>query len=555
MKRKNLLYFFIGLGVLVVLNVLAAQFFFRVDLTEDKRYTISPATRRLLENLDDQVFVTVYLAGDLPAGFQRLRTAVRERLEEFEVYGGRNIRFQFTDPLAVNDKRLRNRTLIELGRKGLKPTNVFDNEGGKRIEKVIIPGAVVQYGGKETSVMLLRGNQATKGLSAQQILNQSVENVEYELASAIKELTAKQKRRVGLIRGYGGPAPIQVADLINGLQENYDVYQVNLPGQPTLQGLDAVLVIKPDSAFTEADKYKLDQFIVNGGKALFFVDALKSDTLNKASTLVVPQDLNLGDLFFRYGVRLNDNMVQDLNAALIPLNVGRLGDRPQIQPMPWRFFPLVNTFSDHPTVRNLDAVYVRYAGSMDTVRAAGIEKTPLLFTSKYTKLVNAPVQVDFNEARQEPDPATFNAGNEPLAYLLEGRFRSLYANRITANDPRAKSFKSSGRPSRLVVCSDGDIPVNDIDPQTDRFLPLGLDRFSGNTFANKDFVLNLVGYLVEPAGIITARAKEVVLRPLDKLKVQNERIQWQVLNVGAPLVLIGLFGALHAFLRKRKFAG
>jgi gliding-associated putative ABC transporter substrate-binding component GldG len=381
-----------------------------------------------------------------------------------------------------------------------------------------------------------------------------VENVEFELASAIKQLAATQKRRIGLIKGYGGPSPIQLADLINGLQENYDVYQVNLPGQPTLQGLDAVLVIKPDSAFTEADKYKLDQFIVNGGRALFFVDALKSDTINRASTLVVPQDLNLGDMFFRYGVRLNDNMAQDLNAALIPLNVGRLGDRPQIQPMPWRFFPLVNTFSDHPMVRNLDAVYVRYAGTMDTVRAAGIAKTPLMFTSRYTKIITAPVQIDFNEARTEPDPATFSAGSVPIAYLLEGQFRSLYANRITAGDPRAKSFKPYGRASRIVVCSDGDIPINDIDPQTDRFLPLGLDRFSGTTFANKDFVLNAVGYLIEPGGIITARAKEVTLRPLDKLKVQNERIPWQLLNVGLPLVLIAVFGVLHAFIRKRKFA-
>lgn len=554
MKRKNLLYFFVGLGIIIVLNVLAAQFFFRVDLTEDKRYTISPATRQLLENLDDQVFVTIYLSGDLPAGFQRLQTAVRERLEEFEVYAGRNVRFQFTDPLAVNDKRLRNRTLVELDRKGLKPTNVFDNEGGKRVEKVIIPGALVQYKGKETSVMLLRGNQATKGVSAQEILNQSVENVEFELASAIKQLAATEKRRIGLVNGYGGPAPIQLAGIINGLQENYDVYQVNLPGQPTLEGLDAVLVIKPDSAFTEADKYKLDQFIVNGGKALFFVDALKADTINKATTLVVPQDLNLSDLFFRYGVRLNDNLVQDLNAALIPLNVGRLGDRPQIQPLAWRFFPLINTFSGHPIVRNLDAVYVRYASSMDTVRAAGIKKTPLLFTSKYTKIIPAPVQIDFDEARTEPDPAAFVAGNVPLAYLLEGRFRSLYANRITANDPRAKSFKPYGQASRIMVCADGDIPINDIDPQTDRFLPLGLDRFSGATFANKDFVLNAVGYLVEPGGIITARAKQVTLRPLDKLKVQDERLQWQLLNVGLPLVLIALFGVLHAFVRKRKFA-
>ncbi len=554
MKRKDLLPFFIGLGLIVLLNILSWRYFFRVDLTEDKRYSIAPATRQLLENLSDQVFVTVYLSGDLPAGFQRLQKATQERLEEFEVYGGQNIRFQFADPTAVEDKKARNRAILELARKGLQPSRIFDNEKGKKVEKLVIPGALVRYKDREVPVMLLRGNQATKGLSAQQILNQSVENVEFELASAIRRLAVKKKKRIGLIGGYGGPAPIGLADLITGLQENYEVYQVNLPGQPSLQELDVIMLIKPDSALREEDKYKIDQFIVHGGKALFFVDALQSDTVNRASTLAVPQDLNLTDLFFRYGFRLNENLIQDLNSAMIPLNVGQFGDRPQIKMMPWRFFPLVNTFSPHPVVRNLDAVLIRYAGSIDTVRAKGITKTPLMFTSKYSKVIGAPAQIDFNEASQEPDPKTFNAGSQPIAYLLEGKFRSLYANRITATDPRFKTFSEYNRPSKIVVCADGDLPVNELDPRTGQYLPLGLDRFSGVTFANKEFIMHAVEYLMDEKGLITARAKEVMLRPLDKGKVQHERLQWQLLNVGLPVLLIGIFGVLRSYLRKRKFA-
>ncbi len=554
MKRKDLLPFFIGLGLLILLNVVSWRYFFRVDLTEDQRYSIAPATRQLLEQLDDQVFVTVYLSGDLPAGFQRLQKATQERLEDFQVYGGRQVRFQFADPTAVEDKKARNRAIMELARKGLQPSRIFDNEKGKKVEKLVVPGALVRYKDREVPVMLLRGNQATKGVSAQQILNQSVENVEFALASAIRSLTVKQKKRIGLIQGYGGPAPIQLADLITGLQENYAVYQVNLRQQPSLQELDLIMLIKPDSAISEVDKYKIDQFIVYGGKALFCVDALKSDTVNRASTLAVPQDLNLTDLFFRYGFRLNENLVQDLHSAAIPLNVGQFGDRPQIRMMPWRFFPLVNTFSKHPIVRNLDAVYIRYAGTIDTVRANGITKTPLLFTSQYTKVTGAPVQIDFNEAQQEPDARTFNAGTKPLAYLLEGKFRSLYANRITATDPRAKTFSEFNRSSKIVVCADGDLAINELDSRTGQPLPLGLDRFSGVTFANKDFILHAADYLLDENGLITARAKEVILRPLDKLKVQNERFRWQLINVTLPLLLIGVFGVVRTYLRKRKFA-
>ncbi len=555
MKKKYLLPFFLGIGAIVLLNFLANQFFFRVDLTEDQRYTIAPATERMLEKLQEPVLITVYLQGSMPPAFKRLQTSVQEKLEEFKAYAGNNIRYRFEDITAEKDKKKLNERIYNLMQKGIQPTNLVDKEDGKTVERLVVPGAMVSYEGKETAVMLLRGNQRTKGLSSEQILNQSVENVEYELASAIRQLTNQDRKRIGIIQGYGNLRPIQMADLITSLQAYYNVFLVPMQKQPVLQGLDAIIIAKPDSAFSEADKYKIDQFVVNGGKALFFVDALKSDTILRGeSTLAIENDLNLDDLLFRYGVRLNRNVIQDLNSGAIPMNVGKFGEQPQIQLMPWRFYPLVNAFSKHPVVRNLDAVYLHYAGTIDTVKAAGIRKLPLMFTSPYSKVTAAPAKIDFNEARLTADPKQYQAGPQPVAYLLEGKFRSLYANRITPADPRFKTFKEYGQPSKIILCSDGDLPANEVDAKTGKPTALGFDRFMNTTFANKDFVLHAVDYLIDENGVIAARTKEIALRPLDKLKIQEERLQWQLFNLLLPVVVILMIGLLRAYWRKQKYA-
>lgn len=551
MKKKHWLQFALGILVIVGVNILAAQFFFRIDLTEDKRYTISAATEQILEGLDDQVFVTVYLDGELPAGFKRLQNAIRERLEEFTVYGGRNIRYSFVDPGAITDKKARNKFYQQLADKGIQPTNLFAKEGDQQTEKIIFPGALVSYKEKEVPVLLLKGNKAA---TPEQILNQSVEGVEFELASAIRQLTVKTKKRIGFLDGHGELAPIEVADLVNTLQEYHEVYRVDLNASSSLDGLDAIVVAKPDTAFSEENKYKIDQFIVNGGKALFFIDALRMDSLTESGAYAFPYSLNMEDVFFRYGVRFNSNFIQDLNAGFIPLNIGNMGNQPQIKPMLWPYFPLINTFAKHPIVRNMDAVYTKFIGTIDTVRAQGIKKTPLMFTSQYTKILPAPVHVSFNQASIDPNPALYNKGSLPVAYLLEGKFRSLYANRITAADPRFATFKATGAPSKVIVCSDGDLPANELNQQNGKFFPLGFDRFSKNIFANKDFIVHAVDYLLDENGVIAARNKEIALRPLDKLRIREERLQWQLANLALPIVLIIIFGIVRAYLRRRKYA-
>lgn len=554
----------IALLALVIFNVLSAFLFFRIDLTAEKRYTLSTATQKLLADVDDDIHVNVYLTGDLPPGFKRLENAVRETLDEFAARADQPVTYRFIDVDAVTETEAKNKLIEQLVQKGLQPTNLFDNEGGKRTEKLIFPGASVSYKGQETPVLLLKGNKAA---SKEEQLNQSFEGVEYALASAIRKLTqpAGSRRRVGLLARTKVP-PSRFSDLLASVQETYDLFYVDLTKPAPIANLDVLLVPKPDQPFTDDDLFKIDQYVVKGGRAVFFVDGARVDSVGAAGTFAQPLNLNLDELFFQWGVRVNRDVVKDLSSNVIPLNVGNMGDKPNIQLVPWRFYPVINNFgtgpassgSVNPIVRNLDAVLARFASTIDTVRAQGvgnsaIRKTPLLLTSPYTQLRQAPVVVAYNEARQQPDPRTYNGGVRLIGCLLEGKFRSLYANQILPGDPRAPGYKADGVASRVIVCSDGDLVVNDVDYRRQTPYPLGFDRYTRQTFANKDFALNAIDYLADPEGVIEARNRQITLRPLDKIRLQSERTGWQLLNLIGPIALVGLIGLVWQWGRKRKY--
>jgi ABC-2 type transport system permease protein len=552
---KTILRPILFLLALIGLNVLSAFVFFRADLTQDRRYTLTDATQNLLAGLPNPVHVNVYLTGDLPPGFKRLETSIRETLDEMKAVAGPSLTYRFIDPTTETNPEAQKKQFDKLIERGLTPTNLFDNQNGTRTEKLIFPGAVVSVGGRETAVPLLKGN---KTATPDEQLNQSYEGVEYELSTAIRQLTTTQKQRVGLISGNTIVAPERFSDLLASIQQRYDLFLVDLAKPGPITGVDAVLIPKPDRPFSDDAVFKLDQFVVNSGRVLFFVDGQRVDSVSAEGTFAQPLNLNLNDLFFRWGVRVNTDLVKDLQCASIPLNVGNLGDKPNIQPVPWRFYPVINSFGISPITRNLDAVWCRFASTLDTVRANGadgqpIRKTALLMTSAYTQRRQAPVAVAYNEARQQPDPKTYRGGVQTLAYLLEGRFRSLYANRILPGDPRAAGFKAQGAASRVLVVSDGDFVVNDVDYKRGVPLPLGYDRFSRQTFANKDFALNALDYLIDPNGVIAARTKQVRLRPLDKIRLANERTGWQLLNLLGPLALVGLVGVVWQAIRRRRY--
>ncbi|RPD48426.1 gliding motility-associated ABC transporter substrate-binding protein GldG [Hymenobacter sediminis] len=555
-KRRDLTRFGVAVLGLLLLNFLGGLFFFRLDLTEEKRYTMAGATKQLLENLKQPVTVTVYLEGDFPPAFRRLQQSVRETLNEMQVYGGANLHYVFVDPSAAGTEKARNEYYTTLLKKGLRPTNLGANENGKRVEKIIFPWATVAAGGKEQQVLLLRGNQAAP---SDVRLNQSIEGLEYELASAIRKLNPGQRKRIGVLEGHGELSNQEAGDLIGSLQQFYDVFRVNLnQARPQdLKTLSAIIVAKPATAYSEPEKFKLDQFITQGGNALFFVDAMRVnlDSANRGGMLSFPLQLGLEDMLFKYGVRVNPDLLLDLNSGVIPLVTGSLGDKPKVEPMPWQFYPLINNFSQHPVTRNLDAVYTKFVSSIDTVKAVGIRKTPLLFTSRYSRVLPAPVPVNLNDARLEPNPKLYTAQFKPVGYLLEGQFRSLFANRAEPGTTRFQPATSpQARPAKVLVISDGDFVRNDVDPKTGRPFRLGFDRLANTEFANRELVLNAVDYMLDESGLIAVRGKQITLRPLDKLRAIAERRQWQLLNLAAPLVLLGLFGLVRAWRRKRRYA-
>jgi ABC-2 type transport system permease protein len=550
-KLEDVLKFLIVIVSIVLVNELASRHFWRFDLTSEKRYSISDATKNMLRGLDDVVFVEVYLTGHLPSDFERFRKSIGEMLEQFRAYGGRKIQYAFIDPVQAKGEQARNEAINRLGQMGIQPTNVMATEKGQRIEKLVFPGAAIFYKNQSVGITLLKGDQ---GASSQQILNQSVEGVEYELASAIQDLTEFERKTIGLVKGHGELDSLEVAGLNAALNERYRTRPAYLYND--LSPFDALIIAKPTQPFSERDKYHLDQYIMNGGKVMFMIDAVEvdSDSIGGEGTVAVPIDLNLTDLLFQYGVRLNTNLVLDMNSALFPAVVGQMGNQPQIRPMPWPYFPLINQFANHPIVRNLDAVSMKYASTIDTVRADGIKKTPLLFTSQHTRLTQAPIPVSLNLMRAEMRPELFTSSHQPVGYLLEGSFNSLYQNRFLPAFANKETFKSASGPAKIIVVADGNVARNEVNRQNGRPYPLGFDPVLQTTLGNKDFIMNSLSYLLNDEGLILARNKEIQIRPLDKFRAQDQKVFWQVLNLIVPIALVILFGVVKFYVRKRKYS-
>ena len=554
-RAQDVLTFVVLAAGVVFLNVLAAQFFFRLDLTEDRRYSIAPATKDVLRRLDDVVYVEVYLAGELPPGFRRLQGAIRETLEEFRVYGGANIQYRFVDPSADRSAQARNEFYQQLAKKGLQPTNLHDREGSQQVERIIFPGALVRFGEQEEAVLLLKGNQSAP---AETRLNQSVEGVEYELVAAIRRLTQKNRRQIAFIEGHGELPVTQVADLMGALQRYYDVTRVELPNVHGLDStIDAIVIARPTRPFDISDQFKLDQFVLRGGRVVLCLDPVpvELDSVGAKGTFGIPIKTDLDELLFHWGARVNPDLLQDMVAQSIPMVTGIVGNQPQTQLVPWRFFPIINSFSKHPIVRNLDVVSTHFVSSIDTIAAPGIRKTPLLFTSRYTRIMPAPVRVNFNEARLQPNPRVFNRGPQIVGLLLEGRYTSLFQNRIIKGSPLLKEFVPESRvPARIAVFSDGDLPRNAINKKTGQPEALGYDKFVGVQFANRDLLTNTLDYLLDEDNLLAVRGKEVQIRPLDRPRVEAERTAWQLLNTVVPLALLAGAGVGRWWWRRRKYA-
>jgi ABC-2 type transport system permease protein len=552
-KRFNIINFILIGIIIILINVISSQYFFRLDLTEEKRFSISDNSKDILGNLNDIVYVEIYLDGELPAGFKRLQRSIRETLDEFRIYSGNNIHYKFVDPSADKDERTRQRYFMQLAERGVQPTNLFANEDGKQSEKLIFPGAIITYRGKETPVGFLKGNT---GSGPQESLNQSVEGVEFELISAIKKLSFRNKKRIGILQGHGELSNPELDDIYRTLKDNYLVERPNSSELANLSDFfDLIIIAKPTKAYSEDDKLKIDQFIVKGGRALFLVDKMNIslDSLTEGKGLAIPYDLNIDDMLFKFGVRLNNSLYQDLQSGAIPMVTGMMGNQPQTQLVPWLYYPVISKYSKHPIVRNLSLSLTKFIGSIDTVKALGIQKTPLLFTSKYAKEVVSPINIDLTEAKKQPDPTQYVSGEQPVGYLLEGSFKSKYTNRLSEEKQKAFDFKSQQSSGKIIIFSDGDIIRNDVSPDKSQIYPLGFDKFMRKKFANKELIENSINFLCDDQGIINIRSKEIKLRLLDKQKIKKERTTWQAINVLIPVLLVFAFGLGKYYSRKKKY--
>ena len=564
MKKKHIIQFFIGVIGIVLLNLIFTQFFYRIDLTEDQRYSISPGTKKLLKDLKQEVFIKVYLDGELDVRFKRLQKAIQETLDEFKIYSSNQISYRFIDPSQQgNNQQEKNQFYQQLVKKGIPPTNLVIGEGDNRKQQTIFPGAVISFYDEkagqtyETSALLFKvvDQKLQSALSPEQILNQSVENVEYNLVSAIRKAIQSERKRIGFTIGHGELEDHERASAFLALREYYDVVKIPLSLDSKIKdGVDLLIIAKPDSTFNEEDKYKIDQYLMNGGKAMFFVDVVglhMDSVIRDKGSFTFPFEHNLLDMFFKYGVRLNADLVKDLNAGLIPIVTGQHADnQPTVQPIPWQYHSLINTFGNHPIVKNMGPIQSKFISTIDTVKAKGIKKTPLLFTSKYSQIRTTPAFVQYEEERQRPDPALYNQGPLPVAYLLEGQFTSLFKSRSQSN---REGFQAQSKATKILVCSDGDIIRNDFNTQQQQPMPLGYDIIRQTSFSNADFLLNAVDYLIDDQGTILAKNKEVTLRPLDKIKLKEEKTYWQWLNLILPVILIVLFGIINHLIRNFRY--
>lgn len=570
LRKQNIIRLLFSLVIIILVNIIGSYVFTRFDLTSEKRYSLSPTTKKMLRELDDVVFFKIYLDGDFPAGFKRLRNETKEMLDECRAYSN-NIEYEFINPSASTNKKEREDTYQLLVERGLNPTQLQVKTKGGNSEQIIFPGALVSYHNREVPLSLLNSQIGT---APEQVLNNSVNQLEYNIVNAIRQLTVKDKPKIAFIEGHGELEKMRVLDITNALSDYYTVERVKIDekvyslakrdstkdGKIHVRNIyKAIIIAKPDSTFSEKDKFIIDQYIMRGGKVLWLIDPVNAsmDSLQSSNkTMGLAADIQLEDQLFNYGVRLNSNLLLDRTCLPIGMVTGNVGNQPQISLFPWYYFPAALVSSAHPIVNNLNAVKFEFVSSLDTTDLPGIKKTILLHTSKYTRISNTPALIDLEICRNEPGEGFFNSQEQAVAVLLEGKFQSLYKNRIPPSVANNKyiSFVDVSKPTAMIVISDGDVIKNQFLRSSGAPLPLGYDQDTRQTFGNKELILNSMNYLCDDSGLLMTRTREVKLRLLDHTRIESQILFWKVLNVILPIILVIAFGFIQSFIRKRKYA-
>ncbi len=558
-KKGDLVQLMVVILIIIFANLVSQGYLFRIDLTSEKRYTLTPESKKILSGLDDIVFIKVYLDGDLNIPFKKFQENIRDLLDELKVYGRSNLQYQFVNPFKGETKKMQAKIMEELYDKGLRPTNIYqrDKDGGSS-EKIIFPSALLVYKSVEVPLNLLSNNP---GIGAEQNLNNSTEALEYNVVSTIKNITNKKTEKIVFLEGQGELDEYEVNDISVELSKSYQIDRGQINGKlGALDTYKAVVIAKPTLEFTEPDKFVIDQYIMNGGKVLWLIDAVQVslDSLINGRTMALIPNLNIDDLLFKYGVRINPVLVQDMQCGVLPVNVALQGNVPNFQPASWLFYPLVSPLHGHPVTQNLNVVECRFANTIDTISARkDIHKTPLLITSQLSRTKAVPCIISLDEIKDNPQKSEFNSSGLLIGVLLEGEFQSAFVNRgINKYFSQTPHIVEKSKPTRMAVIADGDIIRNDVRFTSNgpAISPLGFDRLTRQTFGNKEFLVNLIQYLADDNNLLKLRAREFKIRLLDKEKITAHRNFWVTFNMALPSFIIVFFGIGFFYYRKLKYS-
>jgi ABC-2 type transport system permease protein len=548
--------------ILILLNILATAFNAHFDLTEEKRFTLTKPTKSLVKNVDDALFVRVLLDGQFPAGFKRLQNATKELLEEFH---GINsfIEYKFEDPSVSSNADEQRRRYEQLAEEGLVPTRLRVVDDKQKNEQYIFPYAELNYKGRKVIVKLLESD--VPGQNQDVSLNNSVSLLEYKFANGIQKLQYNQRPNIVFTEGHDELKKEETADLEQSLRAFYNTGRINLdslgeiPFRDANKRADILIIAKPKKEFSEKHKFQLDQYIMQGGKVIWLIDRLNAELVGMQKTgemLPVDYPLNIEDMLFKYGARINPNLIVDMECSQIPLNVGSN----QMDLFRWYYFPIAAPSTSHPIAKSLDRVFFQFPSSIDTIKTRSeVKKSIVLTSSKRSRLQFTPTKLNFQILRYPADPTKFDKPNQPIAVMLEGKFPSNYENRVTQEQLTSMkqigmTFEPLSKPTKMLIVSDGDVARNEYDALKGAMLPLGLSRFDRYKYANKDFLLNTIEYMLDDNGIIEARSKDVKLRLIDTVKAKNDATLIQGVNILLPLIFLGSFGAFYYWRRRRKYA-
>ena len=558
-KLKSWLQFLTVVAGIILVSVISSFLRFRYDLTEDKRFTLSRPTRQVLSHLKNDIYIQVYLEGEIPIPLKRLKRSVGEMLDEFRIASGRKIDYEFINPSGGKDARQREAQYQTLEKKGLNPIRLEtgDSEGGSS-QKIIFPGMIVNYNGIEVPVNFL--NNSTP--SSEQNILRSVEGLEYEMIQTIATLSSDTINKVAFIEGHGEIPEIETADITMNLARFFTIDRGVIGGKPgILDKYAAVVIAGPEKVFNESDKLVLDQYIMNGGKVMWLIDevAVNSDSLRFGTTVGLYRPLNIEDQLFRYGARINPAIVQDIECVPIRLMVMSGGTRQQVVSAPWVYYPLLKPAANHPITRNLNRVEGEFVNYIDTVGLdPAIRKKILLLTSEYSRTVTPPVMISLKEAEMTPVEKDFNKQNLPVAVLLEGVFTSAFKNRMVSNltDDKNLRIRTESKETRMIVIADGDIIRNEVQRSglNETPLPLGQDKYTRQVYGNRDFIINCLNWLVDKNGIMELRSRELKLRLLNHKIIKTEKLKWQLINIAGPVLIVMLGGFLYGYFRRKQYA-